>query len=44
MTVHCHKPGAGLSPVLRQGTAGLLADSGPLLIDWVARHLSLIHI
>lgn len=38
MTVHCHKPGAGLSPILRPGAAELLAGNGLLLIDWVARH------
>ena len=44
MTVHCHKPGAGLSPILRPGTAELLAGNGPLLIDWVARHGSPINL
>ncbi|WP_018320336.1 Y4yA family PLP-dependent enzyme [Bradyrhizobium sp. WSM2793] len=34
----CHKPRAGLSPILRPSTAELLAGNGPLLIDWVARH------
>ena len=44
MTVHCHKPGAGLSPILRPDTAELLAGNGPLLIDWVARHGSPINL
>jgi diaminopimelate decarboxylase len=38
VTLHCHKPGAGLSPILRPDTAELLAGNGPLLVDWVARH------
>jgi diaminopimelate decarboxylase len=38
MTLHCHKPGAGLSPILRPDPAELLASNGQLLIDWVARH------
>ena len=44
MTLHCHKPGAGLSPILRPGTAELLAGNGPLLIDWVARHGSPVNL
>lgn len=44
MTVHCHKPGAGLSPILRPGTAEFLAGNGPLLIDWVVRHGSPINL
>jgi diaminopimelate decarboxylase len=44
MTLHCHKPGAGLSPILRQSTAELLAGNGPLLIDWIARHGSPVNL
>ncbi|MBR0856973.1 Y4yA family PLP-dependent enzyme [Bradyrhizobium liaoningense] len=44
MTVHCHKPGAGLSPILRPSTGELLAGNGPLLIDWVARHGSPVNL
>jgi diaminopimelate decarboxylase len=44
MTLHCHKPGAGLSPILRPGTAELLAGNGPLLIEWVARHGSPVNL
>ena len=44
MTLHCHKPGAGLSPILRPSLAQLLADNGPLLIDWVARHGSPVNL
>ena len=44
MTVHCHKPGAGLSPILRPGTAELLAGNGPRLIEWVARHGSPVNL
>lgn len=36
--MHCHKPGAGLSPILRPSTAELLVGNRPLLIDWAARH------
>ncbi|KXF74940.1 decarboxylase [Paramesorhizobium deserti] len=38
MTLHCHKLGAGLPPILRSETADLLALEGALLLDWVARH------
>ncbi|MGX9427295.1 MULTISPECIES: Y4yA family PLP-dependent enzyme [Bradyrhizobium] len=44
MTLHCYKPGAGLSPILRPSTAELLAGNGPLLIDWVARHGSPVNL
>jgi diaminopimelate decarboxylase len=44
MTVHCHKPGAALSPILRPSMAELLAGNGPLLIEWVARHGSPINL
>jgi len=44
MTLHCHKPGAGLFPILRPSTADLLAGNGPLLIDWVARHGSPVNL
>jgi diaminopimelate decarboxylase len=44
MTLHCHKPGAGLSPILRPSTAELLAGNGPLLIDWVCRHGSPVNL
>jgi diaminopimelate decarboxylase len=44
MTVHCDKPGAGLSPILRPSTAELLAANGPLLVDWVARHGSPVNL
>lgn len=44
MTLHCHKPGAGLIPILRPSTAELLAGNGPLLIDWVARHGSPVNL
>jgi diaminopimelate decarboxylase len=44
MTVHCHKPGAGLSPILRPSMAELLAGNGTLLIDWVARHGSPVNL
>lgn len=38
MTLHCHKLGAGLPPILRSETADLLARRGALLLDWVAHH------
>lgn len=38
MTLHGHKPGAGLPPTLRPATAELLARKGALLAEWVARH------
>jgi diaminopimelate decarboxylase len=44
MTVHCHKPGAGLSPILRPGTAELLAGNGSLLAEWAARHGSPVNL
>ncbi|WFU38878.1 Y4yA family PLP-dependent enzyme [Bradyrhizobium sp. CB82] len=44
MTLHGHKPGAGLSPILRPRTAELLAGNGPLLIDWVTRHGSPVNL
>jgi diaminopimelate decarboxylase len=44
MTFRCHKPGAGLSPILRPSTAELLAGNAPLLIDWVARHGSPVNL
>jgi diaminopimelate decarboxylase len=44
VTLHCHKPGAGLSPILRPSTAELLAGNGPLLIDWVGRHGSPVNL
>ncbi len=37
MTLHCHKIGSGLPPILRSATADLLTRHGPLLLDWVAR-------
>ena len=44
MTLHCHKPGAGLAPILRPGTAELLAGNVPLLIEWVAMHGSPVNL
>jgi diaminopimelate decarboxylase len=44
MTLHCHKPGAGLPPILRPGTAELLAGNGPLLAEWVAGHGSPVNL
>lgn len=44
MTVHCHKPGAGRSPILRPSTAELLAGYSSLLIDWAARHGSPVNL
>jgi len=38
MTLHCHKLGAGLPPILRSEAADLFARQGALLLDWVARH------
>lgn len=38
MTLHCHKPGAGLPPILGPATAELLARKGALLAQWVAHH------
>lgn len=37
MTIHGHKPGARLSPILRSATADLLAQ-GTLLADWVEQY------
>ncbi|MCP3465664.1 MULTISPECIES: Y4yA family PLP-dependent enzyme [unclassified Bradyrhizobium] len=44
MTLHGHKPGGGLLPILRPGTAELLVGNGPLLIDWVTRHGSPVNL
>ncbi|RWP02674.1 Y4yA family PLP-dependent enzyme [Mesorhizobium sp.] len=38
MTLHCHKLGAALPPVLRPSTAELLARDAQRLAEWVARH------
>ncbi|PRD40796.1 decarboxylase [Phyllobacterium phragmitis] len=38
MTLHCHKLGAGLPPILRSLTADLLAQQSTQLFDWVARY------
>ncbi|ACP21817.1 putative LysA, diaminopimelate decarboxylase LysA (plasmid) [Sinorhizobium fredii NGR234] len=35
MTLHGHKIGFGLPPILRSATADLLTRHGPLLLDWV---------
>lgn len=44
MTLHGHKLGARLSPILRPRTAELLAGDGPLLVDWVDRHGSPVNL
>lgn len=44
MTLHGHKPGAALSPMLRPSTVELLAANGRLLIEWVARYGSPVNL
>ncbi|RCS21751.1 Y4yA family PLP-dependent enzyme [Phyllobacterium salinisoli] len=38
MTLHCHKLGADLPPILRSQIAEVLAQESSLLFDWVARY------
>jgi diaminopimelate decarboxylase len=44
MTLHCHKIGSGLPPILRSSVADLLTRHGPILHDWVARFGSPINL
>ncbi|NSY40933.1 Y4yA family PLP-dependent enzyme [Leisingera sp. ANG59] len=38
MTLHCQKPGAGLSPILRPEISELLTSGSGRLADWVAQY------
>jgi diaminopimelate decarboxylase len=42
--VHCHKPGAGLPPILRPATSELLIGNGALLLNWIGRHGSPVNL
>lgn len=44
MTLHGHKPGGGLLPILRPGTTELLGGNSPLLINWVDRYGSPVNL
>ncbi|MBW7966681.1 Y4yA family PLP-dependent enzyme [Bradyrhizobium sp. BR 10261] len=44
MTLYCHKPGAGLPPILRPSATNLLNGNSRLLIDWITQHGSPVNL